>query len=185
MVRIDLKNHNLARSIDSDMLEFLTTVRERQPTRAQLEDFFAARVWTSQPSLAAANAKTWETVTGQDFTFLTVTNKAAAALNRARLAFDFPSEAEFLAANAGIPSETDQGVLSSGMRVLTYNVNKQDGFVNGNAGTIRLVLRRDVFVMESSQRTSVLVYPITLRGRKFLPVAYGYALQCGEPKAPP
>ena len=40
----------------------------------------------------------------------------------------------------------------------------------------RLVLRRDVFVMEGSQRTSVLVYPITLRGRKFLPVAYGYAI---------
>ena len=43
------------------------------------------------------------------------------ALNRARLALDFPSEAELLAANAGIPSETDQVVLSSGMKVLTCN----------------------------------------------------------------
>ena len=58
---------------------------------------------------------------------------------------------------------------------LTHNVNKEEGFVNGNTGTIRKVLRRDVFIMESSQQKCILVYPITVKGRKYLPVAYGYA----------
>ncbi|CAE7809429.1 pif1, partial [Symbiodinium necroappetens] len=160
--RIDLKNHNLARSIDPDMLDFLTTVREAQPTRTQLEEFFAGRVWSRDLSEIAEKAKTWEDVTGKKFMFLTVVNKGA--------------ESQLLAEGAGIPAETGRVVVSAGMRVrLTYNVNKQDGFVNGNTGTVRLVLRRDVFVMQSAQGTSVLVYPIALRGRKFLPVAYGYA----------
>ena len=58
---------------------------------------------------------------------------------------------------------------------LIHNVNKEEGFVNGNTGTIRKVLCRDVFIMESSQQTCILVYPITVKGRKYLPVAYGYA----------
>ncbi|CAE7307097.1 pif1, partial [Symbiodinium sp. CCMP2456] len=73
--RIDLKNHNLARSIDPDMLDFLTTVREAQPTRTQLEEFFAGRVWSRDLSEIAEKAKTWEDVTGKKFMFLTVVNK--------------------------------------------------------------------------------------------------------------
>ena len=172
--RIDLKNHNMARSIDPSMLGFLNEVRERQPSRRELQQFFAGRIWSQ--SEATARAKEWEDQTEKSFTFLTVTNKAAASLNRARLAVDFPTEAELLANDAGIPAENGNVLISSGMRIrLTYNVNKQEGFVNGNSGIVRLPLRKDVFVMETTQKQSVLVYPITLRGRKFLPVAYGYA----------
>ena len=164
----------MARSIDPSMLAFLNEVRERQPSRRELQQFFAGRIWSQ--SEATARAKEWEDQTEKSFTFLTVTNKAAASLNRARLALDFPREAELLANDAGIPAENGNVLISSGMRIrLTYNVNKQEGFVNGNSGIVRLPLRKDVFVMETTQKQSVLVYPTTLRGRKFLPVAYGYA----------
>ena len=170
--RIDLKNHNMARTIDPDMLAFLNKIREQQPSRRALQQCFAGRVWNQ--SDATANAQAWQDLNEKSFTFLTVTNKAAASLNLARLALDFPREADLLANNAGIPSEDGDIIIISGMRVrLTYNVNKQEGFVNGNSGIVRLTLRKDVFVMESSQQQSVLVYPVTIRGRKFLPVAYG------------
>ncbi|CAE7574509.1 UBP25, partial [Symbiodinium sp. KB8] len=125
--RIDLKNHNMARSIDPSMLAFLNEVRERQPSRRELQQFFAGRIWSQ--SEATARAKEWEDQTEKSFTFLTVTNKAAASLNRARLALDFPREAELLASDAGIPAENGNVLISSGMRIrLTYNVNKQEGF---------------------------------------------------------
>jgi len=76
----------------------------------------------------------------------------------------------------GLPGEIGNILLTANMRVrLTHNVNKEEGFVNGNTGTVRKVLRPDVFVMESSQQTCILVYPITVKGHKYLPVAYGYA----------
>ena len=102
--RIDLHNHNLARSIDPNMLDFLNKVREKQPSRPELEVFFADRIWTQTD--ATAQAKRWETLTSKAFTFLTVTNKGASTLNRARLALDYPAEAALLAKEAGIPAET-------------------------------------------------------------------------------
>ncbi|CAE7311476.1 abfB, partial [Symbiodinium sp. CCMP2456] len=108
--------------------------------------------------------------------FLTVANKPAADLNQARLELEFPEEARRLSNGEGLPGEIGNILLTANMRVrLTHNVNKEEGFVNGNTGTVRKVLRPDVFVMESSQQTCILVYPITVKGHKYLPVAYGYA----------
>ena len=99
-----------------------------------------------------------ERATGRPFTFLTVTNKGAHRFNQVRLAQQFPEAASRLHEGAGIPAETGNIVIAEDMNVrLTYNVNKDDGFVNGNTGTVRLVLRPDVFVMESDQQTAVLV----------------------------
>ena len=67
-------------------------------------------------------------------------------------------------------------VLAPGVRMrLTYNVDKDKGFVNGNSGITRSLLRKDVFILQSSQNVSILVRPITVKGRKFLPVTYGWA----------
>ncbi|CAE7859312.1 unnamed protein product, partial [Symbiodinium necroappetens] len=67
--RIDLKNHNMARSIDPGMLAFLHQVRERQPSRRELQQFFAGRIWGQAE--ATARAKAWEDQTEKSFTFLT------------------------------------------------------------------------------------------------------------------
>ena len=171
-----LQPHNMARSVDPEMLSFLHAVRTEQPSRQTLTSFFTGRTWSSDAPSAVRQALEVERATGRPFTFLTVTNKGAHRFNQVRLAQQFPEAASRLHEGAGIPAETGNIVIAEDMNVrLTYNVNKDDGFVNVNTGTVRLVLRPDVFVMESDQQTAVLVYPITLRGRKFLPVSYGYA----------
>ena len=97
-----------------------------------------------------------EVTENKKFMFLTVTNKAAAALNQARLQLEFPEEARQLAEGRGWPAEVGRVLLATHMRVrLTHNVNKDEGFVNGNMGHIRKMLRSDVFIMESSQQTSI------------------------------
>ena len=174
---VRLQQHEMARSVDPTMLTFLNKIRSKQPTRPELERFFRGRVWDSNIKDAVKKSYDIETTNhGKKFMFLTVTNKAAAALNQARLELEFPEEARRLSNGEGLPGEIANILLTANMRVrLTHNVNKEEGYVNGNTGQIRKVLRRDVFIMESSQHTCILVYPITVNGRRYLPVAYGYA----------
>ena len=66
--------------------------------------------------------------------------------------------------------------MKPGMRLrLTHNVDKERGFVNGNSGVVSSVLRHDVFLLQPKHQPPILVHPITYKGRKFLPVSYGYA----------
>ena len=69
------------------------------------------------------------------FTFLTVTNAAAAALNTCRLAKEFPAEMARLPTE-GVPGDASMGgeqmCFAPGMRIrLTRNLDKDRGFVNG------------------------------------------------------
>ena len=174
--RVTLRQHEMARSVDPAMLAFLDKIRCRQPSRADLEEFFADRIWDSDLQAAARKSLRMEVTENRNFMFLTVTNKAAAALNLARLQLEFPEVARQLAEGRGWPAEVGRVLLATHMRVrLTHNVNKDEGFVNGNMGRIRKMLRSDVFIMESSQQASILVYPVTVKGQKYLPVSYGYA----------
>ena len=173
---VKLLHHEAARSVDPTMLDFLETARVRQPTRESLLEFFQSRIWSSNIQDAVRVAKEIEDANGKEFTFLTVTNPRAAALNLARLALEYPAEAQILEAGGGIPADVGKVVIAPGMRVrLTHNVDKDRGFVNGNTGIVRGVLRKDVFLMQSAQGLPILVHPITYKGRKFLPVAYGWA----------
>ena len=172
---VRLRQHEAARSTDPAMLDFLNRARQSQPTRAELESFFRGRLWSTDLEEAVRSARTLER-DGKDFTFLTVTNRGAAAINRARLQLQFPQAASELANNGGVPTDTEPVVLDPGMRLrLTYNVDKDRSFVNGQMGSIRLMLRRDIFVLASDQGTSILVHPICVKGQMFLPVAYGWA----------
>ena len=97
-------------------------------------------------------------------------------MNMACLARDYPAEALRLQQGAGIPADSDNIIVSPGMRLrLTHNVDKDRGFVNGASGKVQSVLRHDVFILKTSQNVPILVHPITLRGRKYLPVSYGWA----------
>ena len=120
---------------------------------------------------------TWTSAqSGSRFTFLTVTNQGAASLNLGRLGIELPGAAAVLRAGGGLPAELDHVALDRGMRLrLTQNIDKDRGFVNGNTGVIRSMLRSDVFVLDSDQGLRILVHPITRNGKKFLPVAYGWA----------
>ena len=134
--------------------------------------FWDFGIWPADLDAAAKRAKEIE----HNFTFLTVTNKGAKAINMACLRRDFPGEASRLEQGGGVPAEIDEVVLSPDMRMrLTHNVDKDRGFVNGAAGTIRSVLRKDVFILQSDQNLPILAHPITYKGRKYLPVSYGWA----------
>ncbi|CAE7357694.1 pif1 [Symbiodinium sp. CCMP2592] len=173
---VKLEQHEAARSVDPTMLAFLEAARVQQPSREELTAFFAGRLWSTNLQAAASRALAVEAETGSNFTFLSVTNRGAAALNLARLGLEFPEAAATLRSGGGIPAENDQVVVAPGMRLrLTQNVDKERGFVNGNAGKVRCLLRADVFVLDSDQGLPILIHPISQQGRKFLPVAYGWA----------
>ena len=162
------------------MLDFLRLARTKQPPRATLEHFFASRTFSKDPSTAAHQARAFEEQTGHQFTFLTVTNRGAYAMNMQCLKLDFPDTAAALAAGAGYPADMNSGqdriLVEVGMRIrLTRNLDKDRGFVNGNLGTVESKLRPDVFVVKTMQDVLILVHPITIKGYKFIPACYAYA----------
>lgn len=178
--RVQLQQHAAARSSDPEMLAFLQHCRTRQPSRATLTNFFDNRVWNKDVDQAVRKARNLENTTGKTFTFLTVTNKGAAALNRAWVQQAFPTAGAVLAAGGGLAGDPSYGEeqlwFEAGMRVrLTQNLDKDRGFVNGAIGTIQRVLRKDVFVLKTDAGVLLLVHPIKQNGRKFMPVTYGYA----------
>ena len=178
---IELQYHASARTVDHTMLTFLHHVRTEQPDRETLQNFFAGRMLPSDPMIAAMEAKRIERDANKSFTFLTVTNQGAWRLNQARLALDFPRAAHALQQGRGLPADPTSGennkvVIEENMRLrLTHNVAKDKGFVNGNMGYVKTVLRPDVFVLETLQGNLLLIHPIRYAGQKFLPVAYAYA----------
>jgi hypothetical protein len=170
---VELRQHAAARSTDPAMLHFLAHARQHQPTRSTLETFFRGRRLPKDLPSAVQQAIRLERATGKTFTFLTVTNKGAKAINLERLRAEFPEAAAKIDNFQGVigdpTAEAGILVLEVGMRVrLTRNVDKDRGFVNGNMGKIVKMLGKDVFIMESLQGTRILVHPIREGNQTFV-----------------
>ena len=170
--KIELQQHAAARSTDPAMLEFLAHARVHQPSRRTLENFFRGRRLPQDAQQAVQRAWEIEQRTGRQFTFLTVTNRGAQALNLERLRAEFPEAAARVDNFQGVVGDpaAEAGILSLevGMRVrLTRNVDKDRGFVNGNVGIIAKVLSPEVFVLQSLQGTRILVHPVRDNGVTF------------------
>jgi hypothetical protein len=128
------------------------------------------------PAKAARLARDLEREHNKKFTFLTVTNKAAARLNAARVEAEFPARPLEDRVLGDRSAGADYLALVPGMRVrLTRNIEKDRGFVNGTLGVVEAMLHRSVFVLNSTHGVKILVHPVVINGRQFLPVAYGYA----------
>ena len=92
LVRVELKQHESARSTDPDMLDFLHHYRVKQPSRELVTRFFADRILSKDLCKAATAAKTFEAQhEGMRFTFLTVTNRGSVNLNAAAFKAAGPS----------------------------------------------------------------------------------------------
>ena len=178
--KIVLEQHATARCTDGKMLDFLNWIRTHQPSRALLVNFFNGRKLSRSLERAVSQSMALERSEKRKFTFLTVTNKGAASLNKARVSLQFP-QAERLAATHSVPVDpaqcTQPLVFLKGMQVrLTKNLDKDRGFVNGALGTIVMVLNRQTFVVETEEGVHLLVHAVCDNGKPFVPAVYGYAM---------
>ena len=80
---IDLET--IFRTEDNRLLSFLSTIRERQPEKGLVEDFFRGRRWTGSLSRAVGHGLDLTEETGELFMWLCVTNKGADRVNKAAL----------------------------------------------------------------------------------------------------
>ena len=177
---ITLQQHPAARCADPELLDFLNHVRVHQPSRQHINDFFHNRRLEGNLDTAVRQARAIEGATGKAFTFLTVTNAAAAAINASRVSAEFP-EAMARIDEDGMPADLKAGggklVFEVGMRIrLTRNLDKDRGFVNGAVGAIEHVLRSDVFVLRTTAGVRLLVHPVHIDGDVFMPASYAYAM---------
>ena len=162
------------------MLDFLTWITNHQPSRNLLENFFTGRRMPRDLPRAVRQAMDLEQHTRRTFSFLTVTNRGAAALNAARVRAEFPA-AEAMKQTHGVPVDpaqcTERLVFLEGMQIrLTRNLDKDRGFVNGALGTVKKVLNRQTFVVETPEGVLLLVHAVCDRRKAFLPATHGYAM---------
>ena len=129
------------RTNDPDHLLFLNRIREEQPDRECLEEYFEERHWPSsgpkqEMSLqeCVAHGMSLEEGTNDVFTWLTSTNKGAEEICTASLSIKCISAAD--TANGYDPDPTTKSTLGilaiKGLILrLSRNLDKSRGFVNG------------------------------------------------------
>ena len=169
------------RSSDEEHLLFLNRIREQQPERPVLREYFRGRHWAKQSmEECVAEGMRLGEETGELFTWLTCTNAGASEVCEAALR------------NLGIsPSSLDDGYLcdpasKSDLRILarpgivirlTRNLDKSRGFVNGATAVVEYSLEGNAVFVARLVGTGnlVLVHPMYEDGATFLPCCYGYA----------
>ena len=178
---VTLKQHEFARTKDPMLMDFLFSVRKKQPTRHMIKTFFADRHLKGPMQQAIATSIALDTEDRQ-VTWLTVTNDGAATINTSILQQRYGISTESLQAE-GYPGDRKAGadmiLVKIGIRLrLTRNLDKANGFVNGAIGCVTHILNNkgNVFLLRLSHGSTILVHPIVAEGKTFLPCAYGYAM---------
>jgi hypothetical protein len=169
------------RTADKDHLLFQNRIREQQPDRPTLQEYFGDRHWEND-TLQQCVAYGMELADKEKevFTWLTSTNRGAAEVCEAALR------------NLGITrDEVDKGFLcdpttKSTLRILarpgiimrlSRNLDKGRGFVNGALAEVCDSLEGNaVFIARLlGSGNFVLIHPMEEDGAVFLPCCYGYA----------
>jgi len=169
------------RTKDQEHILFLNRIRDEQPDRDTLAEYFGGRHWENS-SLEACVAYGLELAAarGKVFTWLTATNKGSADVCRAALANRGISDDDLCAGYPGDPaSKSNLRILARPGLVyrLTRNLDKRRGFVNGAlAVCVEALKGNEVFIARLvSSGNLVLVHPVEEKGNRFLPCTYGYA----------
>jgi len=176
------------RSSDPEHLLFQNRIREKQPTREMLVEYFADRHWSTTRragiplSLMEAVQRGIEIGRQYDrpFTWLTVTNKGSEEVCEAALSLMGVTEEELATGYYPDPSGkvSLRIVAKKGLVIrLTRNLDKQRGFVNGATAVVYESLRGNAVFVARLIGTGnlVLVHPMQENGVRFLPCCYGYA----------
>ena len=169
------------RTTCKEHLLFQNRIRDVQPDRPTLAEYFDGRHWKdSSLEECVAYGLELAAARGKVFTWLTCTNKGASSVNRAALAHRGISDDDLL---AGYPGDS---ASKSNLRILfrrglvyrlTRNLDKPRGFVNGALAIGYESLDGDeVFIVRLlSSGNLALVHPVEEKGQRFLPLTYGYA----------
>ena len=80
-----LELETVFRTNDAELLTFLSAVRERQPPKAVISEFFRGRVWRGSLSRAVGMGLQMMESSGSLFAWLCVTNEGADKVNAAAL----------------------------------------------------------------------------------------------------
>ena len=173
------------RSRDPKHLAFVSSIRESQPSRECIAEYFDGRFFGRDEPLHhwVKFGMDQQLLHKHPFVWICNTNSGVARISLAALRL-FGFEKEDLE-KFGFPGDpTVKGTLPilprEGVWIrLTRNLEKQRGFVNGAIGRIEEVLQdsRDavVFSLRLMSGTMVLVHPVKYNGEVFLPCVYGYA----------
>ena len=178
------------RSKDPKHLAFVSSIRDAQPSRQQILDYFdhgtgSSRFFTDDHSLDdwVRFGMQQQELHGQPFVWICNTNKGVATVSLAALRILGISEDDIHRDGfAGDPAV--KGSLPILPRVgvwlrLTRNLDKGRGFVNGALGQVDEVFRHDsvsqsVFSLRLISGTMLMVHPVCFQRRVFLPCVYGY-----------
>ena len=131
--QVELKT--VYRSRDEEHLLFLNRIRERQPTRATLKEYFGERHWAKYSlDECVAYGMQLQEESKEPFAWLTCTNRGAAEVSSAALRVKGVSKEELDKGYLCDPTtKSDLRILARpGILIrLSRNFDKQRGFVNG------------------------------------------------------
>jgi len=176
-----VKLKTVYRSSDEEHLLFLNRIREEQPQKVVLQQYFADRHWRreSMETCVALGMKLAEKA-AEPFSWLTCTNDGASSVSTAALSV-LGISADDLASGFMCDPQTksDLRILArKGILIrLSRNFDKTRGFVNGALAEIEEPLRGNAVFTARLIGTGnmVLVHPMEEDGAIFLPCCYGYA----------
>ena len=169
------------RSSDKEHLQFLERIRGRQPSRADLVEYYGTRHWKGYTLReCVAYGMELEVLKGKPFVWLCATNRGATEVCEEALSLHGISRADLGWGYLCDPTAKSELriVAKPGVYVrLTRNNDKVRGFVNGAVGRIEESLHGNaVFTVRLvGSGVLVLVSPMAEGGSVFLPCVYGWA----------
>jgi hypothetical protein len=182
------------RTDDPKLLAFLNLTRKKQPSRAEIREFFGERLLDCDLQAAVKYGLAINARSGKLFVWLCVTNKGVRDVNLAAISQLDPPITEEDLTSRGFPTDPSVGkhqyiVIRGGITIrLTKNIDKERGFVNGAIAVVCDVLvdynpsegrHTCIFTARLTTGSMILVHPVSA-GRaetmhEFLPCTYGYA----------
>jgi hypothetical protein len=169
------------RSFDEAHLVFLNRIRDVQPDRPMLQEYFGERHWRHKSlETCVASGMQLAEEAGEPFTWLTCTNAGASEVCEAALSFVGVTADELASGYFCDPTTKSNVRMVAKPSVvirLSRNFDKQRGFVNGALAVVCESLRGNAVFTARLVGTGnmVLVHPMEERGERFLPCCYGYA----------